>query len=58
MSPELAQSLAAIRLRQTAELLTWMTDTFADPGPLSGARDLVTEALHIVERHRGSGLIV
>lgn len=53
MTPELAQSLAAIRLRQTAELLTWMADTVADPSRLISARDHVAEALVHLEQHRG-----
>lgn len=52
MTIELAESLAAIRLRQTAELLTWMAGTVADPAHLISARDHVTEALHILERQR------
>ena len=52
MTPELAQSLAAIRLRQTAELLTWMAGTVADPSRPIRARDHVAEALLHLEQHR------
>ncbi len=51
MTPELAHSLASMRLKQTAELLAWMAENFVDPGALARARDHVTEALGIVERH-------
>ena len=51
MTPELAQSLATIRLRQTAQLLAWMAESAGAAGPLHSAHELVTEALSIVERH-------
>lgn len=51
LTPELAQSLATIRLRQTAQLLAWMAENFGDPGPLNHAHEHVAEALRIVERH-------
>ena len=52
MTPELAHALAAMRLRQTAELLAWMADNFTEPGLLARATEHVTEALGIVEQHR------
>ena len=56
MTPELAQSLAAIRLRQTAELLTWMAGTVADPSRLISARDHVAEALVVLTTDVGDGV--
>lgn len=51
MTPELAQSLATIRLRQTAQLLARMAESAGASGPPHNAHELVTEALGIVERH-------
>lgn len=51
MTPELAQTLATIRLRQTAQLLAWMAEGAGEPGPVTSAHELVTQALGILERH-------
>ena len=49
MTPELAHTLTALRLRQTAELLAWMAGGATEPGPLNRALEHVTEALHILD---------
>lgn len=51
MTPELAQALATIRLQQTAQLLAWMAEGAGEPGPVTSAHELVTQALSILERH-------
>lgn len=50
MTPELAQSLASVRLRQTADLLAWMVANHPAPGPLADAHDRIAEALAIVDQ--------
>ena len=50
MTPELAQSLASVRLRQTADLLAWMVANHPEPESLLDAHDRVAEALVIVDK--------
>lgn len=50
MTPELAQTLASVRLRQTADLLAWMAANHPESGPLLDAHDRVAEALGIIDK--------
>lgn len=52
MTPDIAGSLADIRLRQTAELLEWMLATSSESEPLIRARQSVAEAITAIHELR------
>ena len=49
VTTELAHTLTALRLRQTAELLAWMAGSVPEPEALTRALEHVTEALRIMD---------